>query len=278
MKVNYGTKYSLPMLIWLTLLFIVPSAIIIMFSFMEKNQYGGVNPVFSLQAFKDLMNSAYFKILLNTIYIAVMSTIFTLLLALPSAYYMARSKYKSFLMLLIIIPFWTNFLIRVYAWIAVLGNNGFINQFLLKIGLIKDYIGMLYNNNAVILVMVYTYLPYAILPLYAIIEKFDFSLLEAARDLGASKSQSVFRILIPNIKSGIITSLLFTFIPAFGNYAIPQIIGDKNTNMLGTVIARELTTGRNWPLASAISMLLTLVTVIGVLVFTSKQKNIKKVI
>jgi spermidine/putrescine transport system permease protein len=119
----------------------------------------------------------------------------------------------------------------------------------------------------VVVVLVYTYLPFAILPLYSSIEKFDFSLLEAARDLGATKAQSMFKVLLPNIKAGITTAVLFTFIPAFGQYAIPQIVGGKDSFMMGTIIARELTVTRNWPLSSSISMVLTLITTIGVLLF-----------
>ena len=170
-----------------------------------------------------------------------------------------------------IIPFWTNFLIRIYAWIAILGNNGYLNNLLLSLHVLESPAQFLYNQYAVIVVMVYTYLPFAILPLYATIEKFDFSLLEAAQDLGATKQQAVFRVLIPNIKSGIITAILFTFIPAFGQYAIPQLVGGRDSFMLGNVIARELTVSRNWPLSSSISVVLTVLTMIGVIVFVKFQ-------
>ena len=202
-------------------------------------------------------------------------------MAIPTAYFIARSSFKKFLLFLIIIPFWTNFLIRIYAWIAILGNNGLVNNWLMKIGLIDNYLPLLYNKWAVIIVMVYAYLPFAILPLYSTIEKFDFQLLEAARDLGASKFQANRKILIPNIKPGITTAVLFTFIPAFGNYAIPQIVGGADSIMVGNVIARELTVTRNWPLSSAISVVLTIVTTIGVLVFLklnrSKTDELRKI-
>jgi spermidine/putrescine transport system permease protein len=174
---------------------------------------------------------------------------------------------------LIIIPFWTNFLIRIYAWIAILGNNGFLNSLLLSTNIIPDHIQFLYNKYAVILVTAYTYLPFAILPLYSTIEKFDFSLLEAAQDLGASKWQSIKKVLLPNIRGGITTAVLFTFIPAFGSYAIPQILGGSDSLMLGNVIARELTVTRNWPLASSISVVLTIITTLGVLVFMRLNRN-----
>jgi spermidine/putrescine transport system permease protein len=178
--------------------------------------------------------------------------------------------------MVIIIPFWTNFLIRVFAWINILGNNGFLNVFLMRLGIVKDYVPLLYNQGAVILVLVYMYLPYAILPLFASIDKFDFSLLEAARDLGATKHWAIFKILFPNIKSGIYTAVLFTFIPIFGAYAVPLLVGGKDSYMLGNVIADQLGKSRNWPLASSISMVLTLITTTGVLLMLGLQRTSKK--
>jgi spermidine/putrescine transport system permease protein len=193
--------------------------------------------------------------------------------ALPCGYFMAKSKRQNFLLLLIIIPFWTNFLIRVFAWMNILGNNGFLNEFLLRIGLIDDYIQFLYNQNAVVLVLVYMYLPYAILPLFSSIDKFDFSLLEAARDLGASKLASLAKVLLPNIRGGIFTAVLFTFIPIFGAYAVPLLVGGRDSYMLGNMIADQLTKSRNWPRAAAISMVLTLVTTVGILLMMRVQQR-----
>jgi spermidine/putrescine transport system permease protein len=153
----------------------------------------------------------------------------------------------------------------------ILGNNGFLNDFLMRIGLIDDYIHFLYNQKTVVLVLVYMYLPYAILPLFSTIDKFDFSLLEAARDLGAGKAAAIFRILLPNIRSGIYTAVLFTFIPILGAYAVPLLVGGKDSYMLGNIIADQLTKSRNWPLASAIAMVLTAVTTGGVVVMLALQ-------
>jgi spermidine/putrescine transport system permease protein len=186
---------------------------------------------------------------------------------------MAKSRNQTFLLLLIIIPFWTNFLIRVFAWMNILGNSGFLNEFLLRAGLISDYIHFLYNQKVVVLVLVYMYLPYAILPLFSTIDKFDFSLLEAARDLGATKLSSMIRVLLPNIRSGMYTAVLFTFIPIFGAYAVPLLVGGKDSYMLGNIIADQLTKSRNWPLASAISMVLTLVTTAGVIIMMNLQRK-----
>jgi len=270
---NLGPAYVAPLTVWIGLFFVVPVSIIVCYSFLKKGFNGGVVHEFSLDAFRALYNPTIFKIALNTLWIALVSTAVMVALAIPTAYYMARSRHKNFFMLLVIIPFLTNFLIRIYAWMAILGNNGILNGFLLSAGMVERHIQFLYNINAVIMVTIYTYLPFAILPLYSTIEKFDFSLVEAARDLGATKLTATLRVLLPNIRGGITTAVLFTFIPAFGNYAIPQIIGGSDSYMLGNVIARELTVTRNWPLASSISMALTALTTLGVLLFMRLNRS-----
>jgi spermidine/putrescine transport system permease protein len=268
-----GTMYSGPMAIWFSLFFLAPIIIIIIYSFLRKGMYGGVDPVFSLEAYHYLGDGIFLGITFRTIITSTIATIITILFALPCGYYMAKSKNQTLLLLLIIIPFWTNFLIRVFAWMNILGNNGFLNEFLTRVGLINDYIHFLYNQKVVILVLVYMYLPYAILPLFSSIDKFDFSLLEAARDLGASKLIAMIRVMLPNIRSGIFTAVLFTFIPIFGAYAVPLLVGGKDSYMLGNVIADQLSKSRNWPRAAAISMVLTLVTTVGVLLMMNVQRR-----
>jgi spermidine/putrescine transport system permease protein len=270
---NLGHLYSGAQGLWLTVFFIAPLVIVVVYSFLRKGLYGGVVHEFSLEAYKALKNPNIAIITAKTFGISFAATIITILFALPCGYYMAKSKHQTLLLLLIIIPFWTNFLIRVFAWMNILGNNGFLNSLLLRLGIIKEYIPFLYNQKTVVLVLVYMYLPYAILPLFSSIDKFDFSLLEAARDLGATKPQSIVKILFPNIRGGIYTAVLFTFIPIFGAYAVPLLVGGKDSYMLGNVIADQLTKSRNWPLASAISMVLTLLTTVGVMLMLSLQKR-----
>ena len=272
-KRNYGPLYSFPMAAWFTVFFLAPIVIIVIYSFLKKGLYGGVEWEFSLDSYRNLTNPSFITITGRTLLTSVIATIITIFIAMPCGYYMARSKIQTVLLLLIIIPFWTNFLIRVYAWMNILGNNGFVNEFLMRFNLIKDYIPFMYNQKAVTLVLVYMYLPYAILPLYSTIDKFDFSLLEAARDLGATKMVSIIKVLLPNIKSGLLTAILFTFIPIFGAYAVPQLVGGKDSYMLGNIIADQILKSRNWPLASAISMVLTIVTTLGVLVMMNMQRR-----
>lgn len=267
-----GWTYMGPITLWLSFLFLVPLVIILAYSVLARGLYGGVEPVFSLDAYVTLANPLFLRVALTTIQISIIATVITIAIALPAAYYMARSG-KNWLILLIIIPFWTNFLIRIYAWIAILGNNGFLNSLLVGLGITEEFTQFLYNRGAVITVLVYTYLPYAILPLYSTIERFDFTLLEAARDLGASHAQSLAKVLVPAIKSGIVTAVLFTFVPTFGAYAVPQLVGGQDSYMLGNIIARELTVTRNWPLSSAISVVITVVTTAALLIYLSLQRR-----
>jgi spermidine/putrescine transport system permease protein len=229
-----------------------------------------------------LINPNFVKVVYNTLEISIVATIITVAIAVPVALFIATSKYKTLFLFLIIIPFWTNFLIRVYAWIAILGNNGFLNNMLIALqtkfpifaGIFENApYKFMYNKYAIILITVYCYLPYAILPLYSTIEKFDFSLIDAARDLGATKFKAYLKIFIPGIKAGIITALVFTFVPSLGSYAIPQLVGDQNSYMLGNIIANELTIARNWPKASAISAILILMTSISIIFSNSKKEK-----
>ena len=279
LRKNFGPLYSSPMAVWFTVFFLAPIAIVIVFSFMKKGLYGGVVREFSLDAYRYLADPVFLRITFRTLITSLIATVITILIALPCGYAMARSKHQTLLLLLIIIPFWTNFLIRVFAWMNILGNNGFINQLLMNLGIINNYLPLMYNQNAVILVLVYMYLPYAILPLFSTIDKFDFSLLEAARDLGASKFTSMVTILLPNIRGGIFTAVLFTFIPIFGAYAVPLLVGGMDSYMLGNVIADQLLKSRNWPRAAAISMVLTIATTIGVLwmMHVQKKESSKKI-
>jgi len=273
LRKNNGPLYSSPMTVWFTLFFLAPILIIFIYSFLKKGLYpGSVEWQFTFDAYRRLTDPSFLDITLRTVKVSIIATVITILIALPCGYFVARSRNQTFLLLLIIIPFWTNFLIRVFAWINILGNNGFINSLLMNLNLINDYIPFMYNQKAVTLVLVYMYLPYAILPLFATIDKFDFSLLEASRDLGATKFISMLKVLLPNIKSGIFTAVLFTFIPIFGAYAVPQLVGGIDSYMLGNFIADQMK-GGNLPLASAISMVLTVVTTIGIIVMMYIQRG-----
>ena len=260
-----GYIYSFPMGLWLIVFFVVPICIIVTYSFLKKGLYGGVTNHFSLSAYGQIFNPSFLLLTWRTIWISVLSTAICLFLAIPCGYAMARSKHQTLLLAMVIIPFGTNSLIRICVWINILSTEGFINNLLLKLSIVDSPLSLIYNHGSVILVLIYMYLPYAILPLFTIIDKFDFSLLDAARDLGAKKFTAFIRILIPNIKSGISTSLIFTFMPIFGAYTVPLLVGGMDSTMLGNVIVDQVQKTRNWPVAAAFSVVLTMLSMIGVL-------------
>lgn len=271
--------YFIPITVWMSIFFAIPTLIIVYFSFLKKGAYGGITNyhTFTLKAYKDLFNSPeLLRILLKTFYISIIITGLTLFLALPCAYYISRSKYKNFLLLLVVVPFWTNFLVRIFSIIALIGNNGIINRFLMKLFFLDYPLDLLYNRFAVIIISVYVFLPYAILPLYTSIEKFDFTLIDAARDLGANNITSHLKIFIPGIKSGIITALILTFVPAIGSYAVPDLVGGTDGIMLGNIIANKMITLRDWPSASAISTIFILITSIFVYIGMKSEKEVEK--
>lgn len=290
-KLNPGPAYAWPMGLWFTLFFIVPIAIIVAYSFMKRDVYGGVVREFSLKAYRQMLDPAYGMIFLRTLWIAVVSTAISIVIALPCGYAMARSRHQTLLLILVVIPFLTNSLIRIFAWITILGDNGLLNSVFRLCWNFAHTLGLahgdafvphkfMFTKGAVILVSIYMYLPYAILPVFTAVDRFDFSLLEAARDLGATKAQSMFKVLIPGIKSGIISALIFTFIPIFGSYTVPQLVGGKDSYMLGNIIVDQVQKVRNWPLASAFSLVITVVSMAAILwMITSgkKEANLKKV-
>ncbi len=290
-KANPGPVYAWPMGLWFSLFFAAPLVIIVVYSFLKRDVYGGVLREFSLKAYAQMFSPAYGLIFLRTLWIAVISTAVTIGVALPCGYAMARSRHQTLLLILVIIPFLTNSLIRIFAWMTILGDNGMLNAILRLChqfvhGLIlhdgKAFTAhkFMFTQGAVILVSIYMYLPYAILPIFTAVDRFDFTLLEAARDLGSTKIRSMFLVLIPSIRSGIISALIFTFIPIFGSYTVPQMVGGKDSYMLGTLVVDQVQKVRNWPLASAFSVMITLLSMLAILwmlVSNKHEADLKKV-
>lgn len=282
-KANPGPAYAWPMGAWFSIFFIVPLIIIVCHSFLKRDVYGGVTNEFSLKAYEQMLSPAYGMIFLRTLWITAVSTAVTILISLPCGYAMARSRHQTALLILVVVPFLTNSLIRIFAWITILGDNGILNQILELIHRgISALTGsqfpfsphkFMYTKGTVILVSIYMYLPYAILPVFTAVDRFDFTLLEAARDLGATKAQSMFKVLIPGIKSGILSAVIFTSIPIFGTYTVPQLVGGKDSYMLGNVIVDQVQKIRNWPLGSAFSLVITVISMAGVLLMLSSGKK-----
>jgi putrescine transport system permease protein len=277
---------SVPFL-WLLLFFLIPFAIVLKISFSDARiAMPPYDPLLHwidhqvLQVKLNLGNYAfliedplYWKSYLNSIKIAGISTLLCLLLGYPMAYGIARSSpsTRNILLLLVILPFWTSFLLRVYAWIGILKNNGLINNALMGLGIIDQPIQMLQTDFAVYIGIVYSYLPFMILPLYANLEKMDLTLLEAAADLGSRPWESFLKVTLPLSMPGIIAGCLLVFIPAVGEFVIPALLGDPGTLMIGKVLWTEFFNNRDWPVASAVAIALLLFLVIPIMYFQRAQ-------
>jgi ABC-type spermidine/putrescine transport system permease subunit I len=251
---------TLPSLVWLGVFFIIPAALVLVISFRNADLYGGIAPGWSLAAYFGLQPATYLAILARTVWLSLLTTVICLLLGIPVAYSLARMPAASqqSVLLMLVVPFWTNFLIRIYAWKVLLHPDGSVKQLFAFLGLVGQNATLLYTPGAVLTVLVYTYLPFAILPLYAAAEKFDFSLIEAARDLGAPPLRAFLRVFLPGISAGVISAVMVVFIPALGSYIIPEIVGGPGGEMLGNKIAQRAFLERNLPRASALSTVLML--------------------
>lgn len=263
--------------VWLGLFFLVPLLIVFGISFSTpKIAMPPIEPLFSYGADRVLQlrlylsnytfiaqDSLYVAAFANSLKVALFSTVLALLLGYPMAYGIARAprNWRSVLFLLVVLPFFTSFLLRVYAWIGLLSRAGPINSLLLSLGVIKEPLVMLQTDFAVYLGMVYSYLPFMVLPLYSAIEKLDPSLLEAAADLGCRPIKAFFRVTLPLTSEGILAGCLLVFIPSVGEYVIPAVLGGPGTLMIGRVLWEEFFNNRDWPLASAVAVLLLLLLV-----------------
>ncbi|MCK8463033.1 ABC transporter permease subunit [Aliiroseovarius sp. S1339] len=217
----------------------------------------------------------YWKAYLSSLKIAIISTILTLMVGYPIAYGMSRApdEWRPTLMMLIILPFWTSFLIRVYSWKAILSNEGLLNQLLMYLGVIQEPLVILNTNIAVYIGIVYTYLPFMVLPIYSALERLDESLLEAAEDLGCSRLKAFWLVTMPLSKQGIIAGSFLVFIPAMGEFVIPALLGGSKTLMIGKVLWEEFFSNRDWPVASAVAVVLLLLLIIPIVLF---QRNEEK--
>ncbi len=220
-------------------------------------------------------DALYINAYLSSLKIAFISTVISLLIGFPIAYGMARVavEWRPTLMMLVILPFWTSFLIRIYAWIGILKSEGLLNQFLLWLGVIDTPLIILNTNIAVYIGIVYAYLPFMILPIYATLEKLDGSLLEAAEDLGCSRFTAFWLITAPLARPGIIAGCFLVFIPAVGEFVIPDILGGSDTLMIGKILWTEFFSNRDWPVASAVAVVLLLVLIIPIVMFQKFQER-----
>jgi spermidine/putrescine transport system permease protein len=242
---------------------------------MERSPVRFLEPVFSLQGYRMIFTSGFLKIFMSSVFLAALTSAVCLLAGYPFAYILARSnqRYRNLLLLLVIIPFWTNSLIRTYALIFIIKTNGLLNALLLKLGIISVPLSMMYTDFAVLIGLVYTLMPFMILPLYASIEKLDPRYLEAARDLGAGKLQTFFHVTLPLTLPGIIAGIMLVFLPALGMFYIPDILGGAKSMLVGNFIKNQFLTSRDWPAGASASVVLTLIMAILLLAYHLSESS-----
>ena len=250
---------------WLFFFFLVPLGIVLAYSFAQRGVYGGIEWAFSLENYARALDPLYVKILWRSLGMALFTTIFCLLCGYPFAYFIAfaPARLKNLLLILLIIPFWTNFLIRTYAWIVILQEEGLINSLLLSIGVIRQPLNLLYTPTSVMLGMVYGYLPFMVLPLYSSLEKLQPALLEASMDLGANRLKTFLHVTLPLTAPGIAAGVVLVFIPTIGEFIIPDILGGAKTVLIGNLITNQFLTARDWPFGAAITFIVVLFVLVG---------------
>lgn len=260
---------------WLGIFALFAFLIVLYTSFIQSNSQTLFNLHFTLDNYETLFSSLYFIVFLKSFYVAGSCTLICILLGYPFAYILARKteRWKDLLLLLLIIPFWTSSLIRSYAMVAILKTKGVLNNVLLHLGIIHHPLQLLFTNSAVIIGLVYNLLPFMILPLYANLEKFDNRLIEAARDLGASKVRTFTKVILPLSLPGIWAGSILVFLPAMTLFYIPDLLGGAKSLLLGNLIENQFLLTHNWPLGSAISVTLTVVMALMLVAYWLSSRN-----
>lgn len=253
-----------PVTVAMVLLIAIPLVYVAVMSFCSIDEFYNVTFQFSFDNYLRLVNADYLKIYIQSIVIALLTTLLCILVGYPFAYLIARtkSKKKRIFYMLVIIPFWTNSLIRIYGWRTFLGSSGWLNTLLLQLHLVKEPVEFLYRTGTTILGMVYCLIPFMILPLYTAIEKLDGSLLEASSDLGATPAKTFLKVILPLTSGGIFSGSLMVFIPCLGYFFVSDILGGGNTDVIGNLIERQFGSGNNWPLGAALSIILIVITLV----------------
>ncbi len=258
-----------PTLFWLIVFFSVPLLVILFYSFLQRGTYGGLVYDFTLNNYVRFFDSLYLNIFLRSFKIAGITTLLSLLVGYPVAYWMATrpARWRNTLLLLMMLPFWTNFLIRTYAWIVLFSRKGIINAALLQTGIIEKPLSLLFNEQAVIVGLVYGWVVQMVLPCYASILGFNFSLIEAAKDLYANDFKSFTKIILPLTMPGIVAGSILVFIPALGAYITPDLLGGGKSAMIGNLISQQFGSANDWPFGSAISMVLMVLMMVGTVIY-----------
>ncbi len=279
---------SLPALLIIFAAALGPLLVVLLYSFMVKGDYGDVklwqwstegwfSVFFQRDIFDDTVSlaDAHLTILWRSVWLSFLTTLLALIFGFPTAYFIATRPEgtRDIWLFLITIPFWTNLLIRTFAMMEVIRNEGILNTVLIKIGIIDAPLQILYTDTAIMLGMLYVYLPLMVLPLYASMEKLDFRLVEAAYDLYATRLRVLWRVIIPLVKPGVIAGSILVFIPALGAYVTPRVLGGGKNMMLGNLIELQFGQGRNWPLGAALSITLMAIVMVAMLVYVRQASK-----
>lgn len=258
---------SLPSISWLLAFFLIPLVIVVAIAFRPADPMGGVGTGWTLASIRQVINTPYSAILYRTLWMTVLASLICVVVSLPVGLYLATTpaRIRRWLLFLILVPFWTSFLVRIFAWKELLHPEGAIKQWLVALHMIEPAGLLMYTPGAVLVITIYSYLPFAILPIYAAAEKFDLRLLEAARDLGASRWHAFRHVTLPSIQRGIGSAFLLVFIPVLGSYVIPDVAGGASCEMLGNKIAQRVFADRNLPHACVLSTGLTLAVLLPLL-------------
>lgn len=267
-----------PVSIWMLAFFIVPLILILVVSFSSRGEAGDIVFNFTLNNYTRIFDKLYINIFFKSIIIGLATTVICLVLGYPFAFIIARAgkRLKPFFLLLIILPFWTNSLVRTYAMIILLRTEGIVNSILTNIGLINEPLQLMYNNTAVMIGMLYMMFPFMVLPLYASIEKLDMSILEAAEDLGANPVNKFLKITLPLTKGGILSGSLLVFVPTLGLFFITDLMGGSKVVLMSNLVKNQFLTARDWPFGSAISVILMVVMIVLIFYYTKFSGNKNK--
>jgi spermidine/putrescine transport system permease protein len=253
---------------WLLAFFLVPILIMLVYSVMPRGIYGGVEPGFTLEHYRRFFDPLYLDILRRTFVWSMACTVICLLLGYPVAYVISRGgRWKHLLLFLVVLPFWTSFLVRTFAMIFLMRDTGLINSWLLKLGLVQEPISILYTPFAVMAGLVYGFLPFMILPIYASLEKLDLSLLEAAEVLGARPRARFWRVTLPLSMPGVVAGCLLVFIPALGSFLTSDLLGGAKQMMVGNLVQNQFAAARNWPFGSAASFIVMALVLVAVMLY-----------
>ena len=264
-----GKLLVAPALLWLSIFFVIPLLIVVAVSFAGRTPYGQVIFSFTIDYYLRFLEPLYLKIFADTLVVAIVTTLATILMGYPLAYTIAQlpKKWQQPGLILVMIPFWINFLIRSYAWVIILRSQGVVNTLLLNLGLIDQPLQMLYNDMAVMLGMVYALLPFMVLPIYVSIEQLDTRLLEAASDLGAKPLTAFRKVTLPLTMPGIAAGTILVFISSLGMFVVPDVMGGAKSALIGNLIQNQFLSARDWPFGSALSIVLAVLSLVLIILY-----------